>query len=268
MALFDKFRSGPSGELAQARVVVNRSPGVEIGQSSLKTTAKIRLAVLPSGAEQEFRGLIPTMHAELIASGMEIPVLIRGDEIVGLGEPMDEAIGKYYLAKEPDTFTTWQEALDAKVSAVQKTTGLFGGIRHVVDQAKDAATTAKELPDLARHAKRDWSDALGEMTADFKADGPAQAAEAVRCRNVRANGTPVLATVISRTPTGEKQGGAPVYTLVLEFAQDGARRQISHVEALNDTWPPSLQPGQTDTVFRDPDDSERVVLGLLHGVNA
>ena len=221
MALFDKFRSGPSGEPVQARVIVNRSPGVEIGQSSLKTTAKLRLAVLPSGAEQEFRGLIPTMHAELIAAGMEIPVLVNGDEIVGLGEPMDEALGRYYLAKEPDTFATWQEAFDAKVAAVRKTTGMLGGIRHMVDQAKDAAATAKEMPDFARSAKQDWSDAIGEMTADFKADGPAQAAEAVRCRNARANGTPVLATVISRTPTGGSQGGAPIYTLVLELVQDG-----------------------------------------------
>ncbi|MBJ7332634.1 MAG: hypothetical protein JHC95_22250 [Solirubrobacteraceae bacterium] len=268
MALFDKLRKGQPGEPARARVIVNRSPGVEVGQSSLKTTANIRLALLPSGSEHEFRGLIPTLQAELIAAGMEIPVLVSGDEIVALGEPMDEAIGRYYLTKEPDAFATWREAFDAKAAAVRRTTGMFGGIRHMVDQARDAATSAKELPDFARDAKQEWSDAIGDMAADFKADGTAQAAEAARCRDVRANGTPVMATVISRTPTGERQGGAPVYTLILELEQDGAKRQISHVEALNDTWPPSLQPGQTDTVFLDPDDSGRVVLGLLHGVNA
>lgn len=249
-------------------MVVNHFPGVETGQSSVRTTASMRLQVLPDGDEQDFRGLIPTIHAELITAGMEIPVLVDDAEIVGLGEPMDEAIGGYFMALEPESFPSWQAAFDAKVKQVQRTTGMFGDIHHLVDQAKDAAATAKEMPDYVRDAKRDWSSAIGEMTADFKADGPAQAQAAVRARDIRATGTPVVATVISRVPTGEKQGGAPVYTLVLEIAQDDATRQITHTEALNDTWPPSLQPGQSDTVFLDPADDNRVVLGLLHGVNA
>lgn len=248
-------------------MLVRATPGLEPGENAKLSLSDIKLRVLPDGGEQRLRKLIPTIHNEMIRAGMEIPVLIDDDgKVVDLGEPMDEAIGRYFLAQNPD-HGTWQNAYATKLEAMQRYTGLTGNVRWYVDSAKDIVQTAKDTPGEIKSIADDWKSALSDLKRDMD-QGSESNIERVRLNQIRTGaGRPVQATVVERTATDQKVSGATVWNLVFLITDGGATRRIEHTEALHDTWPASLQVGQTDTVFLDPDNPDTVVLGYNHGIN-
>jgi hypothetical protein len=167
MGLFDRLKPGRRGVPGRAVVIVNRSPGPEVGASSMRTLLDARLRPLPEGAgpEMDVRQLVPSHHAHLITAGMEVPALLDPDSQAPVGvqdEPMDEASGRYYLRLEPE-HGTWEAAVQAKRKELKQTTGVLGDVRHGLDQLKDAGAAAKALPGGLRAAAKEWKTGIASM---------------------------------------------------------------------------------------------------------
>jgi len=160
MGMLDRFKSGDAGVPGRALVLVNRSPGLETGESSMRTLLDVRLLPLPEGAgpNADVRQLVPSHQAHLITAGMEVPAMLDPGSQAPTGvvvDSVDEAIGRYYLRLEPE-HGTWEAAIQAKRDELRRTTGVLGEVRHGLDQLKDARAAAKALPGGLRSAARDW----------------------------------------------------------------------------------------------------------------
>jgi hypothetical protein len=167
VGFLDRLKMGNRGVPGRALVLVNRSPGPETGESSLRTMLDVRLAPLPEGAgpEADVRQLVASHQAHLVTAGMEVPAVLDPDSRAPLGvqeESLNEAIGRYYLELEPE-HGTWEAAIEAKRKELRRATGVLGDVRHGLDQLKDAGAAAKALPGGLRAAAREWKAGVAAM---------------------------------------------------------------------------------------------------------
>lgn len=170
MSLLDRLRGRGPGVPGRAVVVVNRSPGPETGKSSVRTLLKAHLRPLPegSGPEGDVSHAVASHHAHLVTAGMEVPALLDPDSrqpLRVLADGLDEAIGRHYLALEPE-HATWEAALAAKRKQLRRDTGVFGDVRHGFDQLRGVKDAAAALPGGLRGAAKDWKAALAGMGED------------------------------------------------------------------------------------------------------
>jgi hypothetical protein len=170
MGLLDRLKGRGRGVPGRAVVVVNRSPGPETGKASLRSQLRARLRPLPdgNGPEGDISQLVPSHQAHLVTAGMEVPALLdpeTGQPVGVVQEGLDEAIGRHYLAIEPE-HGTWEAALAAKQKALRQETGMFGDVRHGIDQVKGVAGAARALPGGLLGAAREWKDGIAAMGGD------------------------------------------------------------------------------------------------------
>ena len=168
MGLRDRLgRGGATGVSGRAVVLVNRTGGRDSGTSSVATLLRARLTPLPegSGPEGELSQMLPSKQVHLITAGMEVPALLdpASHQPVAISkEGLDEAIGRYYLAVEPE-HGDWQRALRAKQEALRQDEGLLGPIKEHIGDLRDVADAAKAAPRGLRDAARTWKQELKKL---------------------------------------------------------------------------------------------------------
>ncbi len=168
MGLRDRLgRGGTTGVSGRAVVLVNRTGGRDSGTSSAATLLRARLTRLPegSGPEGDISQTLPSKQVHLITAGMEVPAVLdpASHRPVAISEEgLDEAIGRYYLALEPE-HGDWQHALRAKQESLRQDQGLLGPIREHVGDLRDVAGAAKAAPRGLRDAARTWKQELTKL---------------------------------------------------------------------------------------------------------
>lgn len=163
-------RLGLSGKRAvpgRAVVVVNRTGGRDSGTSSIATLLRARLKPLPegSGPEGDVSQMLRSRQVHLITGGMEVPALLDpgNNQPVGISkEGLDEAIGRFYLALEPE-HGDWEQALKTKRKALRKAEGPLGPVREHVGDLRDITDAAKAAPGGLRDTARTWKQEVKKL---------------------------------------------------------------------------------------------------------
>lgn len=161
MGLRDRLGLGSrKGVPGRAVVVVNRTGGRDSGTSSIATLLRARLKPVPegSGPEADISQMLSSKQVHLITAGMEIPAVLdpESNQPIGISkEGLDEAIGRHYLALEPE-HGDWERALKAKQKELKKAEGPLGPIREHVGDVRDLTDAARAAPGGLRDAARTW----------------------------------------------------------------------------------------------------------------
>src|SRR5687767_9991789 len=143
MGLLDKMRAWEGeGVPARAVVIVNKGNTSETGTQAHISLVRIKVRRLPNGPEGTLRSSARGYQADLITSGMEIPVRCDPDtgEPKGLDqEGLDEAIGRYYHQLQPTDYATWEEALADKIKIHKQSGQIIAPIRWELEAWRDTA---------------------------------------------------------------------------------------------------------------------------------